>query len=173
MSGKALVLDASTAILLAKVDLLRCVAARSDVWMAESAVREATVKDTDDARMIAALIQERFIKPMPVAEGSQRIGRDFRLGAGETDTIALAQKHGAVCGTDDGPAIRCCRVLGIPFTSAIALLARLAEARAVSPELAAEILDQLARFGRYEPRIIEDIAMRIRHSKDKHKGATS
>jgi len=52
---RALVLDASTAILLAKVDLLRTVVARGEVWIGETAASEAMAKESDDARAIAKL----------------------------------------------------------------------------------------------------------------------
>ncbi len=53
-------------------------------------------------------------------------------------------------------------MLGIPFTSAIGLLIAMAEARIVEPALALELLAKLERFGRYDARILEDVARRIR-----------
>jgi len=38
----------------------------------------------------------------------------------------------------------------------------MAEAGTVAPELAIELLSKLERFGRYDPRILEDVARRIR-----------
>jgi predicted nucleic acid-binding protein len=162
MAGRSLILDASTAILLAKVDLLRLVAGLGDVWMAETAFQEATLKNVEDARMIRQLESEGLIRRSPAKGEVAKVRKDFRLDAGESDTIALAQEMGGVCGTDDGPALRCCRVLGVPFTSAIALLAALAESGRLSRDLGLELLTQLERFGRYDPRILEDVARRVR-----------
>lgn len=130
--------------------------------MAESAFREATVKDADDARMIRSLADEGLIRRASIKGESEKIQKDFRLDEGETESIALSREKGAICGTDDGPAIRCCKVLGLTFTSAIALLVAMAEAGAVTPELAIELLAKLERFGRYDPRILEDVGRRIR-----------
>ena len=162
MSGRALVLDASTAILLAKIGLLRELAEFGELWMAEVAYQEATVKDVDDARLIRKLAEERLIQRASAKAGKADLEKDFRLDEGEAETIALARKMGAIAGTDDGPAIRCLKVLGHPFTSAIALLVAMTEAGTVAPDLALELLAKLERFGRYDPRILEDVARRIR-----------
>ncbi len=162
MPGRPLVLDASTAILLAKIGLLRELVGEGEVWMAEVAFREATAKDVDDARIIRKLAEEGLLRRVSPKEGRGKYEKDFRLDPGEAETIALAQEMGAIAGTDDGPAIRCLKVLGLPFTSAIALLLAMAEVGSVAPELAIELLAKLERFGRYDPRILEDAARRIR-----------
>lgn len=162
MASQGLVLDASTAILLAKIDLLRDVASRGAVVMADTAVHEALAKDTDDARMIRGLLEEGRIQRAAPPGRADTLMKDFRLDRGEAETISVAQGTGARCATDDGPAIRCCRVLGIPFTSAIGLLAAMTEARIVEPALALALLAKLERFGRYDARILEDVARRIR-----------
>ena len=162
MPGRPLVLDASTAILLAKIGLLRELAGEGNIWMAEVAFMEATAKDVDDARVIRALSEEGLLKRASPRGGRGKFEKDFRLDPGEAETIALAQEMGAIAGTDDGPAIRCLKVLGLPFTSAIALLLAMAEARLVAQELAIELLSKLERFGRYDHRILEDVSRRIR-----------
>ena len=87
--------------------------------------------------------------------------RDFNLHAGEAEAVRLAQRRSAVCGTDDGRAIRCCKVLGIPFTTAIGLLIAMAEAGKVNSAVESERLHELDRHGRYHPRILENAAIRI------------
>ena len=67
-----------------------------------------------------------------------------------------------LCGTDDARAIRCCKALGIRFTTAIGLLVAMTEAGELDTARAFEVLLQLERFGRYKPRILEDAAARIR-----------
>jgi predicted nucleic acid-binding protein len=130
--------------------------------MAGTAVDEALARDSHDARMIRGLLDERSIGRVAAPAGSDALMRDFRIDRGEAETIAVARETGAICATDDGPAIRCCRALGISFTSAIGLLAAMAEAEIVEPMLALELLAKLQRFGRYDARILEDVARRIR-----------
>ncbi len=82
----------------------------------------------------------------------------------------LARERQAICGTDDGPAIRCLKVLGWPFTSAVAILVAIAETGGMTEELTLELLSKLERFGRYDPRILEDAAHRIRSAGGKKSG---
>ena len=158
-------LDASTAILLAKLDLLRMIAQQGHLVMAPTPLAEATTKESDDARMIARLVEENIILKKTIKEKPDQIMRDFRLDRGEAETILLARQEGAISATDDGPAIRCCRVLGIPFTSAVGLLAILAERGWLEPRRALALLEKLQEFGRYGARIIEDVTDRIKAAK--------
>jgi predicted nucleic acid-binding protein len=87
--------------------------------------------------------------------------REFRLDVGEAESILMAKGLDAVCATDDGPAIRCCKVLGVPFVTAIGFLVALAEAGELGDGLASELPAELERHGRYHPRILEDAALRI------------
>ena len=160
MSG--IVLDASTAILLAKADLLRNVASRTDCWIGEVAASEVQAKQTDDAVAIAVLLETVEIQRDSIEEGLGKLMRDFNLHAAEAEAVLLAKRRSAICGTDDGRAIRCCKVLGVSFTTAIGLLVALAEAGELESALASERLQKLQRFGRYHPRILEDAALRIR-----------
>lgn len=170
MPRRQLVLDASTAILLAKTDLLREVISRGTVMMAATAIDEALARDSDDARMIGGLLDDKSIKRVAAPAGAATLMRDFRIDRGEAETIAVAREMGAICATDDGPAIRCCRALGISFTSAIGLLAAMTEAEVVEPTLALELLGKLQRFGRYDARILDDVARRIRAAPSNTKG---
>jgi predicted nucleic acid-binding protein len=157
-----LVLDASTAILLAKVGILRRVVEKTTVGIGRIAATEALRKQSDDAVAIAILIEEGKLRQLSETEGVNALSRDFRLHAGEAEAIALARRSDAVCGTDDARAIRCCKALGIRFTTAIGLLVAMTEAGELDTGRAFEVLLQLERFGRYKPRILEDAASRIR-----------
>jgi hypothetical protein len=126
------------------------------------AANEARRKQTDDAVAIATLIEEGYLRPAVGAEGADALVRDFRLHAGEAEAVALPRLTGAVCGTDDGRAIRCCKALGVRFTTAIGLLVAMTEALELDPTRASELLLRLERFGRYHPRILEDAGARIR-----------
>jgi len=130
--------------------------------MGEIAAAEARAKHSDDAVAIAILLENGDIRRDSMGEGLDSLTRDFNLHAGEAEAVLLAQRRSAICGTDDGRAIRCCKVLGVSFTTAIGLLVALAEAGELESALASERLQKLQRFGRYHPRILEDAALRIR-----------
>ena len=132
--------------------------------MGSAAVAEATAKKSDDALAIASLLEEGHIRRTSLDERSRKLMREFRLGPGEAEAIVLAREKDALCATDDGPAIRCCKVFGIPFTTAIGFLIALAESGELGTELALELLAKLERVGRYHARILEDASRRIRAS---------
>ena len=82
---------------------------------------------------------------------AERIRTDFGLGRGEAAAIALAA--GRQCGlvaTDDKRAINACKLLNVPFTTAISVLVRMREKGLVGREEAVLKLGALARFGRYK-----------------------
>src|SRR5262245_34130412 len=120
-----IVFDASTLILLAKVDLLEEVAQTYEILITPIIEQESTLPDTSDAKLIARLICEDRINVRDVEEGSpdiKRIQKDFNLAPGEASSLWLARRLGAVIATDDGPAIKAAKVLGIGFTTAIHFL---------------------------------------------------
>jgi predicted nucleic acid-binding protein len=162
MGSRTLVLDASTAILLAKVGLLRDLVAHGEALMAETAVAEALAKDTEDARAIRRLIEEGRIVSIRVECELEDLRRDFRLHAGELESIAPGRERDAICATDDGPTIRCCKVLGVEFATAIGFLLALTDAGRIDRQVALEVLSELERVGRYDARIVEDATRRIR-----------
>lgn len=161
MSYKQIVLDASTLILLAKIELLALLLERLKVAVTAQVKVEATrATRWLDAQLIAGLIGQRRIEVCRADQGKvRRLVKDFRLDAGEASSVVLAKASGAVLGTDDGLAIKACKVLGIPFVTAIHLLIRAYEQRLIDQPTALVKLENLQRFGRYDPRILED-AMR-------------
>lgn len=158
------VFDASTLILLAKVDLLEDVAKEYEIVVTPVVEQESTLPDTPDAKLIARLIGEDRIKVKDVAEGSpdiKRIQKDFNLAPGEASSLWLARRLGVVIATDDGPAIKAAKVLGVGFATAIHFIIRCYETGEVSKRLALAKLEKLEKVGRYSLRIIEDAKRRI------------
>lgn len=153
-----IVFDVSTLILLAKVELLRLVVEAVEVVIPSVVETESTQKDTFDAGLIRALIEEGRIKVEAVEEPGRvkRMMEDSRLEEGEAQALDMARTKRAILATDDGLAIKGCKVLGVEFATAIHFLIRAYERGAIDKELASAKLEKLKRYGRYEPRIIED-----------------
>lgn len=152
-----IVLDASTAILLAKAELLDTFVEEAEltVAMPRDVQEECRGRDSLDARLIARAIEEKRIAVKAVERRAmQRLMGDFGLGRGEAAAIALAAPKGALLATDDRRAIHACKVLKIPFTTAISVLTRMREKGLVSRGEALEKLNRLARDGRYKKEII-------------------
>lgn len=158
------VFDSSTLILLAKVDLLRPVAEDVEIFIPARVRAECLAKDTFDASMIAAMIAEKRITVERAGPDAavRKLTRDFRIERGEADALRLARSRECVLAVDDGPTIKACRVLGQPFATAIHFLIRLRSAGHLDAEAEVIKLENLARFGRYAERIVEDAARRIR-----------
>ena len=156
-----IVLDASTAILLAKAELLdQCVEAVKQPVVTPKEVEQECYGRPEalDAHLIAQAIAEKRIKIQVVRQRKQyeKLRRDFTLGRGEAAAIVLAlDSQDAVVATDDRQAINACKLLRLPFTTALAVLLRMREKGLLSAEAAAIKLEALARYGRYQERAIE------------------
>lgn len=158
------VFDASTLILLAKADLLRRIVERIEATVTAVVAQECTRKEElADAKLIRALIDSGDIR----ISATQRTNRlrtlitDFRMGAGEASSILLAQESGYVLATDDGQGIKACKLLRLPFLTAIHFLLYLHGDGAINTELAMAKLKTLERHARYSPEIVEHAARRI------------
>lgn len=156
-----IVLDASTAILLAKAELLDAFveAVRQPVVMPKEVERECYGRrETLDPHLIARAITEKRIAVRVVRQQKQyeKLRCDFPLGRGEAEavTLALASK-GALVATDDRQAINACKLLKIPFITALTVLVRMREKGLLSTEEARNKLEMLARYGRYKQRTID------------------
>ena len=158
-----IVFDASTLILLAKVELLRRVVEAVEVMIPPVVESESTRKDTLDAGLIRTLIMEGKVKVKRVKEPGlvKRLMEDFRLDEGEAEALDMARGELAILATDDGPTIKGCKVLGVEFATALHFLIRARERGVVDTEIALAKLEKLKAYGRYEPRIIEDARHRL------------
>ena len=160
----ALVLDASTLILLARTTLLRDFTELTKVQIPTVVEEECLAKSSFDASLIKQLIQERSIVVQAEvgASGVNRLMEDFRIGRGEAAAIWLARTKNIPVATDDGQAIKVCKVLGLQFVTSIHILLILVSSGRLNREIAAEKLKALSHLGRYTNKIIEDAERRLK-----------
>ncbi|MBI2359701.1 MAG: hypothetical protein HYV04_12510 [Deltaproteobacteria bacterium] len=95
-------------------------------------------------------------------ERRRQIQADFGLEAGEAAALLLAKENDQPLGTDDGPAIKAAKIMGIPFFTAIHVLSELHEKGRMDEKAALVKLDILQKVGRYSIQILEDARKRIR-----------
>jgi predicted nucleic acid-binding protein len=161
------VFDASTLILAAKIELLPLFL--DSVGM-EVAVPRAVEQEccgaskTLDALVIRKALDERRIQVHKVRSGKliAKLASDFRMGSGEAEAIALALEQKArIVGIDDKCGIDACKLLGLPFTTAIGLLIRSRQKGLIGREDAQARLAALARHGRYRTSILDDAARQL------------
>ena len=162
-----IVFDASTLILIAKVELLDLFLASVSVPVAIPAEVEKECcgsKKALDAVIIQRAPDESRIKTVVVKNRRlvAKLQADFSLGRGEAEAIALALSEEAeVVGIDDKNGINACKLLGVAFTTAVGILIRSREKGLLEETDALEKLSSLAKHGRYKDSIIEDARGRL------------
>jgi len=159
--------DASTLILIAKVELLDLFLASVRVPVAIPAAVEKECcgsKKALDAVIIQRALDESRIKTVVIKNRRlvAKLQADFSLGRGEAEAIALALSEEAeVVGIDDKNGINACKLLGVAFTTAVGILIRSRETGLLEDTDALEKLSSLAKHGRYKDSIIEDARGRL------------
>lgn len=161
------VFDASTLILLAKIQLLREISQDVRIIIPESVKEESLCKKSYDSLLIETLMNEQKIQVMKVknTEAVKKIHQNFRLGIGEAQAFCLAGELGCPLAVDDGPTIKACKIIGLEFATAIHFLLKLCFLKKIDKDIAMEKLHKLARFGRYDRKIIEDAVNRLKGGK--------
>jgi len=156
------VFDASTLILTAKIELLQLFL--NDIGM-EVAIPKAVeeeccgVSKTLDALVIRKALDEARIQVRKVRNGKlvAKLVSDFTLGRGEGEAIALALEEKArTVGIDDKNGIDACKLLGLPFTTAVGLLVWSRQKGLTGLDDARVRLSALGRYGRYRKSILDD-----------------
>ena len=151
-----IVFDASTLILLAKAGLLERFLEASGLkaLIPREVAREACEeKQSFDALLIARLIGSKKIAVESLRDRKffEKIRVEMALGTGEAEAIALAVARGAdLVATDDRTAINACKLVGLPFTTALAMLVRMHENGWLDRNEALLKLETLGTAGRYK-----------------------
>jgi len=158
--------DASTLILLAKINILELFIANfpGAVLIPQRVREEACIEKAEETPLLLELIRGKKIKVVKVKKSkfAKKLMDDFNIHAGEAEAIALAlQKKVSIIGTDDRNAIRACRILKIDFTSAVAILIRTFEKKLIDRDEALVKLQKLESLARYSRAIIEDAQKQI------------
>lgn len=159
---KAIVFDSSTVILLAKISLLREVTTGIKCTVTDIVVQECTRKDTDDAKIIKKLVEEKLIETVNAKKAElAKVKSDFGIEDGEASSLALALGEKCMLATDDKPTMKACTVLNVDLTTAVHFVVRACKRGPIAKELALEKLKSLEKYGRYSPRILEDAKKRL------------
>jgi predicted nucleic acid-binding protein len=162
-----IVFDSSTLILLAKSGLLDAFLEdyQGKVLISQEVETEScSRKKSFDALLIRKRIEENRIKVVKASDKKlcEELMQDFNICKGEAESLVLAiEKKARLIATDDRNAIKACRLLKIPFTSAIAILVRMAEKKAVEPERTLAALSALEKYGRYSEDILKEAKTKL------------
>ena len=151
-----IVSNASTLILLAKTSLLQVWLEQIDIVIPNEVYDEAVLgRESYDARLIKKFVEE---KQIVVGSASKdclgAVLHEFSLDIGEAAAYALfdAKKHSAIM-TDDAELIKLCKLEGISFVCAMAIVTALYQKGVLSQQVALEKLERLCEIGRYSKEI--------------------
>src|SRR5580693_4881692 len=165
------VIDASTLILIAKTDLLDLFLTSINVPVAIPGEVEkecCSSKKALDATIIQKALDESRIEVFTLRNRKlvAKLQTDFSLGRGEAEAIALALKEKAqLVGIDDKNGINSCKLLGLGFTTALAILVRSREKGLIRRDDALAKLAALARNGRYKDSIVDNARLKLEEQK--------
>ena len=162
---RVLVFDASSLILLGKIEILEMFLDDSEIEavMPGTVMKEVLHYEKEETPIIKALIEDSRIRIQHLKRTPEisRLMTDFSLHRGEAEAVHLAfQLEGFVI-TDDRNAMRLCRLLKVPFLTAIAVLVRLYEKGGFDQTMALAKLERLKRFGRYRKEIVAEARKQI------------
>jgi predicted nucleic acid-binding protein len=121
-------------------------------------------KKTLEAFMIQKAVHESRIRVHSVKNRKLvlKLAPDFNMGSGESGAIALAlQEKARLVGVDDKRGMDACKLTGVPFTTAIAILLRGQQKGLIGKDNALARLAFLARHGRYRSSIVGDAKRRL------------
>ena len=162
-----LAFDASTLILLAKIDMLDLFVSDfgGKILIPERVREEVCIPGKEETPLIMELIKDGKIKVSAVKNKKlvEKLMDDFHIDSGESEAIALAlQEKASLVATDDRNAIRACKFLKMEFTTAIAILIRACEKKLVDKDEALAKLQKLWSIARYSRPIIDDARKQIK-----------
>jgi predicted nucleic acid-binding protein len=108
--------------------------------------------------IIQKVIEEKRITVRALRSSSvyQKLQKDLGLGSGEGETLAFALTQKAtLVAIDDRKGIRACKLLKLPFSTAIDIVVRMRQKQILTKQEALRKLEGLARHGRYSEEIIK------------------
>jgi len=162
-----IVFDASTLILLIKIDLLELFISnyKRSIVIPQKVKTEVCVEGREETPHLKNLIKEGQIEVLKAKNPKQKMKLmvDFNIDEGEAEALLLTiQKEADLIATDDRNAIRAAKLLKIDFVTAIGFLIRAAEKNLIVVDEALFKLEKLRIFGRYSRPIIENAKRKIK-----------
>jgi predicted nucleic acid-binding protein len=156
-----IVFDASTLILLAKIDMLDVFVSsfHGKIMIPELIRDEVCVRGREETPLVTRLIEDKkiYVSKVKTDKAVKKIMDDFHIDAGEAEAIILALREKAsLVATDDRNAIRACKALKLDFTTAVAILIRAFEKKLIDKAEALLKMQKLESVARYKRSIIEE-----------------
>lgn len=158
---KIIVSDASTLILLQKIDLLDMLVKNFDFIIPQEVYKEAVLKGKDkkfsDSYQIENKIDKNLIKIKKIKDRNKinKIISEFGTAEGETEAIVLfLELKGDILATDDHKPINVCKAYKIPFMTALTFVVDSYIKKSVTIDDARKMIEKLRLYGRYKDELI-------------------
>jgi len=161
-----IIFDASTLILLARIDLLELFLStfQGRIAIPKKVKSEVCIQGREERPLVENLFKQGKIEILTAKNPRQKrkLMDDFNIDEGEAEALLLVIQTGAESiATDDRNAIRAAKLLKIDFVTAIGFLIRAHEKQLVDRDEALTKLHSLQVIGRYSNAILEDAKNRI------------
>lgn len=155
------VIDACSVILLAKSSVLETLAKWREVIVTEGVYNE--VLEGKDKKILDALLLERLVEEKKITienkikkEVVQKFTKDFGLGLGEAESVALALESDAVVITDNKQGRKAAKVQGLQLTGSIETVIALHKTKSIDKEKAINAIKVLKKAGWFQDYLIEE-----------------
>lgn len=158
---KIIISDSSTLILLQKIDLLHFLLKNHELFIPNEVYKETVEKGKErlheDAFFIEEQISKKKIFKIEVKNKVliNKLILDYNIHKGEAEAIALFLEIKAdILAVDDHKAITLCRIMKIPFMTAISFILYLFKNKILSKKESQDYIALLQEYGRYRDMII-------------------
>lgn len=158
---KIIISDASTLILLQKIDLLDKLVKNFVFIIPQEVYSESVIKGkkikSKDSYLIEGKIDGRIIKIKKIKDLKKisQIINEFGIEKGEAEAIALfLQENADILAIDDHKAINVCKIYKIPFMTALTFVITAFDAKLIVKNEAKKMIENLGIYGRYKDELV-------------------
>ena len=154
-----MVMDACTAILLAKATVLETASNTYEINMTDyvfAEIMEGKPKMFQDALLVERLNKEKKIAVIKYDNGQiSKIGKDFNMAKGEASTVAAGIKNNCAIATDNKQGRKAAQTTNMPLVGSIEIVVSLFGKNKISREKAVTALKTLQEEGWFDNYLIE------------------
>ncbi len=168
-----LISDASSLILLEKIDLLSKLVSLFELIIPEEVASEAITKGLEakfpDAYRLRDWVEKKAIAIMPINDLKKReeLITAFNVGKGEAEAIALwFEMNKSTVVIDDHKGMHICKIYNIPFVTALTLVIVAQERKIINSKEAQAMIRLLDIHGRYKDELIYEALKEIGENND-------
>lgn len=163
-------IDSCSTILLAKATVLETLADNYDLFITDKVYKE--ILEGKDKKFIDALLTERLVKESKIKINKvknnkliKKLIRDFNLGVGEAETLALTlNKQCEVISTDNKQGRKVAIIYNLNLIGSIDIIISLYRLELIDKNKAISALKKLKEFGWYQSYLIDNALEEVKNA---------